>query len=97
MAKLYPALHFQFLEEIPSVFISAYLSGRDSAFSIQTDALEETGDGSNQSHWLILLSMLSLVESQAVSNGLGLKQEAGIWISALRGAHILLWVRIAAT
>lgn len=60
-----------------------------------TDAPEETREGRNQSYWLIRLTMLSLGESQAASNGLGLKQEAGIWIIALRGAHILHRVRIA--
>lgn len=67
-------------------------------WDIQTDALEETREGRNQSQWVsILLTMLSLGESQAVSNGLRLEQEARIWITAPRGSHILLWVRNAAT
>lgn len=66
-------------------FLPICQSGGDCTRGIQTDALEETREGRNQSYWLIRLTMLSLGESQAASNGLGLKQETGIWISAPRG------------
>lgn len=57
---------------------------------IKTDALDERGQGCNQRHWLIMRTVLSLGESRYESNGLETEQEAGIEITALRGAHILL-------
>ena len=76
-----------------AVCLPICLSVKIWAQGILSDALDETGEGRNQSHWLILLTMLSLGERQAVSNGLRLKQEAGIW-TVLRGSHILLRQRI---
>lgn len=79
------------LSVCPSVWVSIWAWGK------QADALEERGEGRNQSHRLILLTMLSLGERQAVANGQRMEQDAEIWITALRGAHILLWDRTAAT
>ena len=81
------AFDFPFSENLPLASLSL----------LSPDTLEETGEGRNQSHWLVLLTMLSLGERQDVANGLAREQEAGIWITALRGAHILLWDRISAT
>lgn len=88
MARPALAFHFPFSENILLVCYS---------LRTQTDALEEIREGRNQSHWLILLTMLSLGERQAAANGLAMEQEAGIWITAQRGVHILLWDRISAT
>lgn len=93
------AISFSFLwEKINKKDSPQFLCLAFCLWDIQTDALEETREGRNQSQWVsILLTMLSLGESQAVSNGLRLEQEARIWITAPRGSHILLWVRNAAT
>lgn len=52
---------------------------------IKSDDLGETGEGRNKRPWLILLTMLSMGESQDVSNGPGMQQEAGIWTRCSQG------------
>lgn len=64
----------------------------------QTDALEKTREGRNQSRRLILLTVLSLGESGAVSNrpGQWQKKKKKDLDQYSEGAHILLRVRTAA-
>lgn len=69
--RLWHFISFSFLwKHSLAVSLPIYLSVRGWAWGIQPDALEGAGEGRNQSPWLILLTMLSLGERQAVANGL---------------------------
>lgn len=97
--RLWHFISFSFLwKHSLAVSLPICLSVRGWALGIQPDALEEAGEGRNQSSWLILLTMLSLGERQAVANGLRVGAGSKEFWSVLWGGLIfLLWDRIAAT